>query len=322
MTDQNAQILHKKVVIRRLTREFAKDLNKQGKGYFSDKGVLAQGIRHEILKAIGLSPRSMRLVAFHTEEKRPIGFLCLEENTNWLFTIKFVFVNPMYRNKGVATRLVNYAITIAKEKGAKKVNLNAWPPKTKTINLYRKIGFKELGTTILVQGYLSKNSRFESGKRTVRGLVFLTKFKLRKEIKLFQPEINSKKTREEIFSLYRRCVNNDWLEFFEVNANNLINGSRHIWQPPFFKHLLINNVTNSFALIFNRPFSQKATVELYSTSQAVVPSMLEDLREILSKRGIFIVKITLFNDIDSLTSNWIVQNNMKTFQYASMGKVL
>jgi hypothetical protein len=50
--------------------------------------------------------------------------------------------------------------------------------------------------------------------------------------------------------------------------------------------------------------------------------MLEDLREILSKRGIFIVKITLFNDIDSLTSNWIVQNNMKTFQYASMGKVL
>ncbi len=295
---------------------------KQGKGYFGDSGVLDQGIRHEMLKATGLAPRITRLVAFQTEEKHPIGFLCLEENTNWLFSIKFVFVNPKYRKKGVATRLLNYAIILAKEKGAKKINLNVWPPKPRIINLYKKIGFKELGRTYLVQGHISKNSLFETGKRMVIGLGFLTKFKIGKKSQLLQLEINSKKNREEIFRLYQLCVSQDWKEFFEINAHNLINGSRHIWQPPFFKHVLINNVANSFALIFSRPFSQKATVELYNTSEAVVPSMLEDLVEILSKKGIFITKITLFNNIDNQTSNWITQNNMKIFQFSAMGKIL
>ena len=322
MIDQNARVFHEKVIIKHLTHEFAKDLRKQGKDYFGDSGVLDQGIRYETLKAIGLTPRATRLVAFHTEDNRPIGFLCLEENTNWLFSIKFVFVNPKYRKKGVATRLLNYAIILAKEKGAKKVNLNVWPPKTSTINLYGKMGFKELGCTFLVQGYLSGNSPLEMARRMVMGLGLLTKFKLGKKNQLFQSEINSKKNREKIFSLYQRCVDQNWQEFFEVNAKNLMNGSRHVWQPPFFKHILINDTANSFALIFSRPFSQKATVEIYNTSEAVVPSLLEDLLKILVKKGIFITKITLFNKIDSRTSNWIAQKNMKIFRFKAMGKIL
>lgn len=322
MINQNSQLFHEKVLITELTRDLANDLRNQGKGYFSDREVLNLGIRHEMLKVARLLPRATKLVAYHTEDKRPIGFLYLEENTNWLFSIKFVFVNPKYRNKGLATRLLNCAFVIAKEKGARKLNLNVWPPKTQIINLYRKLGFKELGRTALVQGYLSDNSVFEVGRRAIKGLGFLAKIKVGKKSQLLQVDIDSRRNRENLFRLYQRCVNQNWQDFFEINPSNLANGSRHVWQPSFVKHVLINNSANSFVLIFNRPFSQKATVELYNTPEVVLPSILKDLLKILSNRGIFTTQISLFNKVDNLTSNFIAHNNMKTFEFASMGKTL
>ena len=118
MKGQNNSNLIEKVVITKLTREFAKTLMKDL--VLASSGVLEQGIIHRILQSIQIIPNATKLVAYHTEKKRAIGFLCLEENIDWLYSIKYVFVDPRYRKKGVATRLFNYAVILAKEKEQEK----------------------------------------------------------------------------------------------------------------------------------------------------------------------------------------------------------
>jgi hypothetical protein len=63
-------------------------------------------------------------------------------------------------------------------------------------------------------------------------------------------------------------------------------------------------------------------VELYSTSIAVVPSIIEDLLKILSKRGIPFTQIGLFNSNTKLSADWFEKKGFKTFQFLSMGKIL
>ena len=96
-----------------MIREFATDLMKHN--VFAGTDVLDQGLICNILKSIHFRPRSIRLVACHNANKTAIGFLRLKENTDKLYLIEDVFVDPNYRNKGIATRLLNYAIALAKE---------------------------------------------------------------------------------------------------------------------------------------------------------------------------------------------------------------
>jgi ribosomal protein S18 acetylase RimI-like enzyme len=317
-------VLNEKVVITELTREFATDLMKYS--YFASArqrgDVLNHGLRYETLKAVKLIPRATRLVAYHTEEKTAIGFLYLEENTDWLYTIEYLFSDPRYRKMGLATRLLNYAVMLAKEKGAKKVNLNVAADSIKAIDLYNKLGFKEIGRTLLVQGYLSGSAPFKVIKRAIVGQGYLTKLVMEKKGRLFKLQTNSIKNRETLFRIYQGCVSQEWADFFEINTNHLMNGSRHLWQPPFFRDVLINDLANSFTLVFNTPFSSKATVELYSTSYAIIPSVLEDLLRILTNRGISFTQITLFNPSHNVPSSWFEKKGMKTFQFVGMGKTL
>lgn len=322
--EQNTPILNEKVVITQLTREFTVDLARHSY-FFSalQRGdVLNHGLRYEMLKAVKLIPRSTRLVAYHTEEKTAIGFLYLEENTDWLYTIEYVFVDPKYRNIGLATRLLNYAMILAKEKGAKKVNLNVDSNSTKAIDLYGKLGFEKIGRTLLVQGYPSGSAPSRLIKRTIMGQGFSTKLALERKGQLYELETNSRKNRELLFSIYQRCVDRVWMDFFEINTCNLINGSRHVWQPPFFRDVLVNDLANSFALIFNRPFSSNATVELYGISDAVVLSVLKDLLKILANRGISFTQITLFNTSSNAFSGLFEEKEMTAFQFLAMGKTL
>ena len=85
--------------------------------------------------------------------------------------------------------------------------------------------------------------------------------------------------------------------------------------------VLINDIGDSFALVFNTPFSSKATVELYSASEPSITSILEDLLKILTNRGISFAQITLFNPSDK-TLNWFEEKGMKTFMFVDMGKEL
>jgi predicted GNAT family acetyltransferase len=275
-----------------------------------------------MLKAVNLIPNATRLVAYHTEEKAAIGFLYLEENTFELYTIEYVFVDPRYRKMGVANRLLDYAMVLAKEKGASRVNLSVDANSSRVIELYTKLGFEKIGHVLLVQGYLPGSAHSRLVKRYIMGQGCLTKLAQQRRGQLFKVKKSSRKNREALFNIYKRCMNQRWVDFFEINASNLINGSRHVWQPPFFRDVLVNGLVNSFALIFSRPFSSKATVELYSTSDAAIPSLLEDLLNILTARGIAFTQITLFNHSDTLTPNWFEEKRMKTFKFAVMGRAL
>ena len=320
MKEQNNPILHEKVRIKQLTSKFAIDLMVDS--ILDSSGVLKQGLRYRIFQATKLMPHATKLVAYHTEKKRAIGFLSLEENTDWLYSIKYVFVDPNYRKMGVATRLLKYAMILAKEKGAKKVNLNVYLTETRTIDLYKKLGFKKTGSTLLGQGSLSGFAPLRMIKRAIAGLTYLSKLTPIKQGQLFKLKTNSRKNREMLFGIYQHCIDKKWIDFFEINANNLQNGSRHVWQPPFFKDVLINDSANSFALIFSDPFFQKVTVELYGTSDVIILSTLENLLEILVNRGISFTQITLFNLHNNVISNWFQNKGMGTFQFASMGKTL
>ena len=130
-----------------------------------------------------------------------------------------------------------------------------------------------------------------------------------------------KKNRMTLFKILKRCIDPVWRDFFEINADSLINGPRQFWQPPFFRNVLINNLFNSFVLIFNYPFSYKATVELYSTSNNLIPSMLDDLLQILANRGISFTQINVFNYSNTVL-NWFKENRMSIFQFITMGKNL
>ena len=314
-----AQLFHDKISIKQLTREFATDLMKHG--VFAGTDVLDQGLLCDILKSIHFRPRSIRLVACHNEGKTAIGFLRLKENTDKFYLIEDVFVAPNYRNKGVAIRLLNHAFSLAKEKKRKKVSLNVQRTNTNAINLYKKCGFKEIGHTILGQGYASGSNRFKVIKRALIGHGFLTKLTLGKDSRLVEQKTNTRKNRETLFRIYQNCVDHRWINFFEIDADNLINGPRHLWQPPFFRNVLINDQFNSFALIFNYPFSHKATVELYSTSNTHILSMLDDLLKKMAKRGIPFTQITIFNP-NNTVSNCFKDKKMMTFQFITMGKNL
>jgi ribosomal protein S18 acetylase RimI-like enzyme len=324
MKKQDRPNFSENVVITQLNRKFAADLMKHSY-FFSARrrgDVLNHGLRYEMLKAVKLFPRATRLVAKQTEKKEPIGFLYLEENTDWLYTIEYVFVDPRYRKMGLATRLINYAVRIAKENGARKVNLNVDARKTNAINLYRRLGFEKVGCTLLVQGYLSGSRLTGLIKRVVMGQGWLTKLAIERKGNFRELKTNLRKNRETLFGIYQSCMGRDWMEFFEIDANNLLNGSGHVWQPPFFKHVFINNLANSFALVFNSPFSDTATVEVYSASKALLPSILEHLLIVLTNRGLSFVQINLFNCSYNTLNEWVEEKRMMTFQFVAMGKTL
>ena len=320
MKGQNDPIFYEKLAIKQLTHEAEIELMKDS--VLASSGVLNQGLKLRILQAIKLIPNSTKLVVYHTEKKQTIGFLCLEENTNWLYSIKYVFIDPKYRRRGVATKLLSYAMTLAKEKGAKKVNLNVYLIDTKTIELYKRLGFREISPNLLGQGVLSGFKPVKMFKRVSVGLGSLINQIIIKKGRLFRFQTKSKENRKTLFSIYQRCMDQNWIDFFEINPDNLLNGSRNVWRPPFFRTVLINDLANSFALIFSRPWFDRATVELYTTSKSSIPSLLEDLLKILIGRGISFVQITIFNPSDNFALNWFEERDMKTFQFISMGKDL
>lgn len=57
--------------------------------------------------------------------------------------IDALYVEKEYRNKGVATQLINKAKEFSKEKDAKKISINVIKDNENALNLYHKLGFEE-----------------------------------------------------------------------------------------------------------------------------------------------------------------------------------
>ncbi len=323
MNAQNIQIVQGKVIIKQLTQQFASDLfSLLNSTPGEDASVLYQGPIHVILRSVGLLPHASKFVAYHIEDKIAIGFITLEENTKTNFTIKDVFVNPRYRNMGIASGLLNYVITLAKEKGVRKINLNVDPTHTNAIALYKKIGFREIGRTLLMQGALSGFSPSKVIKRVIMSQSYSRTLASGKESLLVKLQTNSKINRKILLDIYQRSVNQDWLDFFEINSNNLMNGSRHVWQPPLFKSALISDSEDSFALSFSQLFPFKDIVEFYRDPDAAILPVLEDLLMIIGSRGAGFAQFWLFGQTDDIPSKWFEKRKLMTFPFVGMGKTL
>ena len=141
-------------IIKPFKKEFASELRRLFLSNSEDTSILNYGFIYDTLRYARLLPPVNRLIAYHTKDRAPIGFVALEETTKKLFSLQFLFVNPKYRNMGVGTRLLEAAIAFAKKKKASKISLAVYPSKINTIELYKRYGFREIGKTLLVQGSL------------------------------------------------------------------------------------------------------------------------------------------------------------------------
>lgn len=62
--------------------------------------------------------------------------------------IEDLVVDKEYRNKGIATKLINYAIKNAKTKGVSSLNFTSRPERETANILYKKLGFKKRDTNV------------------------------------------------------------------------------------------------------------------------------------------------------------------------------
>ncbi len=65
--------------------------------------------------------------------------------------LNFLDVNPTYRGKGYGEKLARYAIDEMVKKGARRITLVTYPHNSRALNLYHRLGFKEIGRNSQVE---------------------------------------------------------------------------------------------------------------------------------------------------------------------------
>jgi ribosomal protein S18 acetylase RimI-like enzyme len=89
--------------------------------------------------------------ARESDSRKIVGMLtlvicCLPEGKkSWL---EDLVVDSQYRSKGIATKLINYAIGQAKTNGALSINLTSRPEREKANKLYLRLGFEKRNTNV------------------------------------------------------------------------------------------------------------------------------------------------------------------------------
>jgi ribosomal protein S18 acetylase RimI-like enzyme len=268
--------LNEHIVFRQFSKNDATDLTEAG--FIFDHAILRKSLSSQILQTIGFEPRKIGLVAYNTQKRRAIGFLLLTEHTLWLYSIKFVFVDPDYRRMGLATGLLNYAVTLAKKRGARKVWLSANPEDISTVNLYKKMGFE----IVLKNPGFCCSGFFPNLPQ--KGTEQLT------AMKLF-----SKDSKNLLYKIYEIRMGKKWIDFFEIDSNNLYNGYSRDFKHFFFKTAFINASLDSIAIVYNRALLSNVNIELFAFSDLSSQLMLEKLSSFLTYRGIRFAKIDAFN---------------------------
>jgi ribosomal protein S18 acetylase RimI-like enzyme len=312
--------LNRVLVIKELTPEYANDFINAG--FEFGRGELYPPLSFSLLQAARLIPRVTRLVAFNTEEKLAVGFLCLIEENASVYSIKFVFVNPKFRKKGVASILFNFALNLAKHRGARKVYLDVEDWNSNAAKLYEKLGFQIIGTKIAGQGFLRNNARLRVITQTLMGRGYFTNFSYKGTDRLIRLKTDSEESKKLLFNIYQRCMSKRFLTFFELNPDNIMNGYSQMWRHFCFRDKYLNSPANSYALIFNRPFYSNAAIEVNSLSSENIPLILDELVKILGDKGIAYTHITLFNVCDSACQRWFNDKGFKLFRFSTMGITL
>ena len=300
MKKQYTSAINKKFVIRRL---IPTDVNALLKAGFVYKYVLDQTLAKRLNKMVGLIPDTTGFVIYDTQKNLAVGYLSLIKYTSYLYSIKFVFISPAYRRIGLATELLNYTMTYAKERGAKKIYLNPDFNDTVLLNFYLKRGFNLIVDSLMLWGGQSpKKMHYEQNGKIVTA------------------NDRSEKSKDSIFRLCKEYMSANWVDFFELNCNNIINGFSQEFKHFFIKDAYSFDSANSIALIFKRPFLSTSSVELYVSSDSEIPQVLNKLSTILSKKGIAWSKTTIFNVKSPDTFNMLSQMEFCPFQARILGR--
>ncbi len=312
---QNVQDM---VSIEPFKSEFASELKALFRSNSEDTTILNHGLKYSALKSLGYLPPITRLIAYHTQDKAPIGFIGVEETVKTVFSIQFLFVNPKYRKMGIGTRLLEEAIAVAKKKGAEKLNLAVYPTSRSAIELYKRYGFRELGRTTLFQGVLPG---FSASKAIWRVLFRRAGLKSDPLNNVLFASSMSVYFRKICFGIFKSCMGDAWVGFFQLTADNLKYGSRNVWQPRFVK-ALVGRGNDSFALLFNQVLPLRDIVELYFEPGVAPQPVLEDLLSILSSRGVGFTKFWLYGLTEDISVEWLSKSKMMAFDFVCMGKSL
>ncbi|MEK7517384.1 MAG: GNAT family N-acetyltransferase [Patescibacteria group bacterium] len=97
------------------------------------------------------SPANHLFVARRLDNKETVGMLTLIVyripvwKKGW---IEDLVVDEAYRNRGVATKLINYAMESAKAHGVLSLNFTSRPEREAANRLYRSLGFEKRNTNL------------------------------------------------------------------------------------------------------------------------------------------------------------------------------
>jgi len=83
-----------------------------------------------------------------TLDNQPIGCIAIEESTKEIdtFYIEKVSVIPSFRNQGFGVKLMDFATSLIKERGCKRISISLIDSHSKLKQWYTRQGFAETGT--------------------------------------------------------------------------------------------------------------------------------------------------------------------------------
>ena len=206
---------------------------------------------------------------------------------------------------GVGSGLFNFAFSQARYKGGRKVFLNVDPAEPSSIGLYRNLGFD----------LLSKSYE-------VWAQIILPKTILQDERYLNSINLDSSPTKTALFDICKKCMNNEWLDFFEVKYSTLLDGFSRDFRHLYFKSALTNNNKTSFALVFKRPILKNLFVELFVSNDLEVPHMIDGLIQAFQGQGINKISLRLFNIKNESSIQLIKKRGFYIYHSLCMGKCL
>ncbi len=108
----------------------------------------------------GLEKYKTVFVAY--ENEKPVGCIAITEVQDEVCSIGRVFVREEYRNRGVATKLLNKVEECAKKENARILQLDTYERFIPAVHLYEKFGFRkitknELSPDFAFSIYMEKN---------------------------------------------------------------------------------------------------------------------------------------------------------------------
>jgi GNAT superfamily N-acetyltransferase len=303
MRDQLATIVNGTVAIRRATYEDIDPLMKAGFPF--GQATLRNGMARGLCQTLGLKTRRTGLVAQHIHQKRVVGFLSLFEHTPSICSIKDVFTDPNFRQMGIASGLINHALSLAKDRRAKKVYINPNFKLPHLMKFYESLDFHLIVDTSTIWGG-GHPARWQTKDKDVSTPIIA----------------NAGKETLLLFNIYRQCMGEKWVNFFETSTENVVNGFSQDFRRFYSKAAVINESTDSFALIFNRPLSRNASIELYLSSDSLPRSFLDSLFKKLSRNGTVYTRVRLFNIDNDECYNLLNEMEFYPYQARVLGRYL